>query len=162
MKKFIYIAFVILFVGCNSDRPSKPKNLIPKDEMSEIIYDVFILNAAKGVNKKVLENNGIFPQDYVYKKYRIDSLQFALSNEYYSYNIEMYESIMEKVKSKIEFEKKINDSINTLEDRTKDSERSQRFKTKDTLKKLKMKMQLDTVQEEKPKLKPKVFGQDND
>ena len=154
---------LILLVGCNSDRPSKPDNLISKDDMSEIIYDVFVLNAAKGVNKKILENNGIFPQDYIFKKYKIDSLQFALSNEYYAYNIDMYESIMAKVKLKIEFEKKKNDSINTIEDRTKDSARSQRLKTKDTLKKLKTKMKFDTLPMPKPKkVEPKVFGQDTD
>ena len=94
--------------------------------MSEIIYDVFLLNAAKGINKRILEKNGILPQDYVYKKYNIDSLQFAVSNDYYSYDTETYEAIMRKVKLKIEFEKKLNDSINEKEEKTKDSLRSQR------------------------------------
>ena len=162
MRNYIYIVLLVLLVGCNSDRPSKPDNLISKDEMSEIIYDVFLLNAAKGVNKKILENNGIFPQDYIFKKYKIDSLQFALSNEYYAYNIDIYESIMAKVKLKIEFEKRKNDSINTKEDRTKDSVRSQRMKTPDTLKKLKIRAKIDTLPVPKQKLEPKVFGQDND
>ena len=164
MKRFVSILIGILVIGCgNSDRPSKPKNLISKDKMSEIIYDVFLLNAAKGINKRILEKNGILPQDYVYKKYNIDSLQFAVSNDYYSYDTETYEAIMRKVKLKIEFEKKLNDSINEKEEKTKDSLRSQRFKNKDTLNRPKIRRDIiDTLSVQELKLKPKVFGSEDD
>ena len=105
MKNLIYILIGFLLFGCGSDRPEKPDNLIPKEKMSEIIYDVFVLNAAKGINKRILEQRGVFPQDYVYKKYHIDSLQFALSNDYYSYDTKTYEDIMAQVKQKIPTEK---------------------------------------------------------
>ncbi len=164
MKKLIYIVFGILIIGCgDSDRPTKPDNLISKEKMSDIIYDVFLLNAAKGVNKVVLEKNGILPQEYVFQKYNIDSLQFALSNDYYSYDTQVYEGIMEKVKLKIEQEKKINDSINSKEEKTKDSLRSARVKTNDTLSKMKIqKIKADTISPIESKMKPKVFGKDKD
>lgn len=164
MRNFIYIVIGILILGCgDSDRPSKPNNLIPKDKMSDIIYDVFLLNAAKGINKRVLEKNGIMPQDYVFKKYNIDSLQFATSNNYYAYDTDTYEGIMEKVKQRIEFEKKINDSINAKEEKKQDSIRTQRFKSKDTLNKVRMKKSVaDTLSRPKAKLKPNVFGRNSD
>ncbi len=161
MRKFLVILIGLLIVGCGgSNRPSKPDDLIPKEKMSDIIYDVFLLNAAKGINKYILEQNGIFPQEYVFKKYKIDSLQFALSNDYYSYDTKTYEDIISKVKSKIEFEKSKNDSINLKEEKTKDSLRLERAKIKDTLNLYKIEaLVIDTISPPKKlKVKSKVFG----
>lgn len=122
MKVFILIYFGILLVACSgSDRPAKPDNLISENKMSDVIYDIFVMNAAKGINKSILENNGIMPQEYVYKKHNIDSLQFAKSNDYYSYDTKTYEIIIDKVKQKLEAEKAKNEVISLKEDKTKDS-----------------------------------------
>lgn len=122
MRLFVLIYVGVLLVGCGiSDRPAKPENLISKDKMSDVIYDVFVLNAAKGINKSILENNGILPQEYVYKKHKIDSLQFAKSNDYYAYDTKIYESIMDKVKQKLEAEKAKNEVMILKEEKTKDS-----------------------------------------
>lgn len=122
MKKLIIIVLGILLINCQgSGRPKKPDNLISKDQMSAILYDVFLLNAAKGINKRALENHGILPQEYVYKKYNIDSLQFALSNAYYAYDTKTYEDIVEKVKQKLETQKEFNDALIIKEDKKRDS-----------------------------------------
>ena len=151
-------------LGCGgSDRPSKPDDLIPADQMSAIFYDIFILNAAKGVNKKLLDKNGILPQEYVYKKYSIDSLQFAQSNNYYSYDTKIYEGIVARVKQKIELEKKLNDSIILIEEKEKDSIRSRKIETKDTIENIIGQPKIvDTLPAIKPQLKPKIFGQGDD
>ena len=57
------------------------------------MFDVLLLNSAKGLQKKTLELHGVYPEDYVYTKYSIDSLQFALSNNYYAYDVESYKKI---------------------------------------------------------------------
>ncbi len=99
MKHFFCIIVLIALFGCSGmDKPKKPTNLIGKDKMTEIMYDVYILNAAKGVNRKILELNGVMPLDYVYKKYNIDSLQFAESNTYYAYDTEGYSAMIENVR----------------------------------------------------------------
>ncbi|MEZ4801187.1 MAG: DUF4296 domain-containing protein [Gelidibacter sp.] len=122
MRYFTIIVIAMVLCGCaDSDRPKKPDNLISKDKMSDILYDVFLLNAAKGINKRALENKGVLPQDYVYKKHHIDSLQFAQSNDYYSYDTKVYEAIMEKVKLKIVSEKKKYEALNEKEEKTRDS-----------------------------------------
>lgn len=170
MRQLVYILIGFLIFGCgNSDRPSKPDNLISETKMSEIIYDVFVLNSAKGINRRILEQNGILPEDYVYEKHGIDSLQFANSNDYYSYDTKIYERIMSTVKQKIESEKKINEVLVEREEKTNDSLKAIKLKSKDsTLQTLELQPEfelspLDSIVPEKPKrLKPKVFGQDGD
>lgn len=118
------------------NRPEKPKNLIAKDKMSDIMYDLYILNAAKGVNRKLLELNGVMPMDYVYKKYAIDSLQFAESNTYYTYDTEVYTIIIEKVKANLQKEKDFYEKLNEAEQKVTDSINEVNKKGKDTLLKL--------------------------
>lgn len=122
MKHFFYIIILISFIGCNTvDRPKKPKNLIAKDKMSEIMYDLYILNAAKGINRKLLERNGIMPLEHIYKKHGIDSLQFAESNTYYAYDMETYAAITEKVKNNLQKGKDIYEELTKEEERVRDS-----------------------------------------
>jgi len=108
LRKIIVLIFVALisFSCDNKDRPPKPSNLIPKDEMANILYDLYIVNAAKGVNRKVLEKRNLVPETYVLTKYNIDSTQFAQSNNYYAFDTEEYTTIVESVKSRLEREKK--------------------------------------------------------
>ncbi|MEM9679545.1 MAG: DUF4296 domain-containing protein [Bacteroidota bacterium] len=108
MKKYIIIVISFLvFYGCEDKQ--RPENLISEEQMSDILYDMFIVNSAKGVNRRLLEINGVKPETYILEKHNIDSLQFATSNEYYAKNFEQYRSIINKVKSKIEAQKVIYD-----------------------------------------------------
>lgn len=109
MRKFVLLVLsLILFLGCKRnkiERPEKPEDLIAEAKMVEVLYDMTLLSAAKGINKKVLENQGIFPQEYIFQKHNIDSAQFARSNAYYSFDIKDYQRIYDKVKSKLEEDK---------------------------------------------------------
>lgn len=114
MRQLKYILIFVLAISCNNnsiEKPKKPENLIRKDKMVEILYDMSIFTAAKGVNKKLIESKGILPEAYIYKKYNIDSLQFVQSNEYYTFNIDSYEDIYSKLKLKLQKEKAYYDSI---------------------------------------------------
>jgi len=138
MRNVIAIFFVLIFLGCNSiERPEKPDNLIPKAQMIDIMYDIFLLNSAKGVNKRMLESNGIEPEQYVFEKYGIDSTQFANSNNYYSYDTKTYESILEGIKEKINSKKKQYEALDKAEEEARkkkaDSLKAARTKTKDSL-----------------------------
>lgn len=102
------ICFVSVLFSCGKEiKPEKPENLIPEEEFTEILYDMFVINSAKGVNKKVMEENGLKPEQYIYDKYQIDSLQFAKSNEYYAFDSEKYAGILNKVKQNVENQKKM-------------------------------------------------------
>ena len=103
--RLIIVALVLALVGCKNnriDKPSKPENLLSQDQMVEVLYDMALLTSAKGLNRKVMENKGIVPRSYVFEKHNIDSMQFALSNEYYAYRIKDYEAIYQRVKAKLE------------------------------------------------------------
>lgn len=126
MRLVVASILTILFASCgNIDRPKKPKNLIPKDQMAHIILDLSLLRSAEGTYKTKLETEGYSLESYIYSRHQIDSVQFALSNEYYSYDLDTYLKIYEKVEDSLqklkEFydnervektkERKINDSI---------------------------------------------------
>jgi hypothetical protein len=93
-------------VGCTAT-VEKPKNLIDKDKMINILYDLSLLQAVRsqniggGVDSKAINA-------YIFKKYKIDSIQLAHSNKYYASDMEEYKQIFEGVKVKLEEESKKN------------------------------------------------------
>jgi len=104
-------------------QPDKPDNLISKEQMTEILYDMFIVNSAKGVNRRKLELEGINPERYILEKYNIDSLQFAQSNDYYAYDIETYSSMVETIKKRLTKEKEHYEAIDKKEQDAKKRKR---------------------------------------
>tara|TARA_B100000575_G_C23095484_1_gene631820 strand:- start:905 stop:1363 length:459 start_codon:yes stop_codon:yes gene_type:complete len=123
MKKIIFIFLVIYSCGSVTDKNIKPKNLISEDKMIDILYDMSLISVSKGINKRILENNGLKPKKYILKKYDIDSIQFVTSNKYYSKDLDIYLSIYEEVLNKLELNRElIIDSIeNYKKDRAKRS-----------------------------------------
>lgn len=140
MKKIVgYIILVFVVLSCNEiNKPKKPDNLISKSRMIDIITDISLVNAAKGVNKKLLEGNGINPENYIFQKYNIDSLQFAENNNYYAYDIKGYEDIYLKVKQRLEKQKSEYKTLEEKERKEKDSLRKLRTHTKDSKKRKKL------------------------
>ncbi len=136
LKYFLLVALVISCKNNNIEKPKKPDNLISTDKMIEVIYDISLINSVKGVNKKIIEHKGISPEDYIYKRHDIDSLQFALSNEYYAYNLKTYEAIYYNVKEKLEEDKNKFQAIIDAEQKIKDSINKKTRREFDSLKKL--------------------------
>ncbi len=103
MKNILSIILLFLLsISCNSNAVKKPENLIEREKMVDIIYDLSILEAAKSQKPIVLEQYQIQSNKYVYKKYRIDSMQFASSVKYYAADLEKYHAIYDSVNKKIE------------------------------------------------------------
>ncbi|WP_406685630.1 DUF4296 domain-containing protein [Seonamhaeicola sp. MEBiC1930] len=102
--KRILIFILFLFVAVSCGGPKKPKNLISKDKMVNILIDASLLASANASNKRILEEKGIYTNanTYVLNKYNIDSLQFAESNTYYTERIKDYEEIYQRVKDSLE------------------------------------------------------------
>lgn len=135
----VIIVLSLLLVACNrSNYIKKPDNLISKDKMSNILYDLYIINAAKGVNRKLLEKHGFVPETYVLTKYNIDSIQFADSNSYYAFKTEVYKVIVDEVKERLEKEKQEYEELRKKEGlsaKTKhDSIKKEGNKKKDSIK----------------------------
>ena len=112
MKKLTFIFLALFSCSFTIEKKEVPDNLISEEEMINILYDMSLISVSKGINKRILENNGMKPKKYILKKYDIDSLQFVTSNEYYSKDLERYLSIYEEVLNKLEVNREfIVDSI---------------------------------------------------
>jgi len=94
MKKYLLI--IVLIIGCSENVPD---NLIDKEKMENIIFDIMILNESSGFDLKVEKN--LLSDEFIYKKYNIDSLQFFESELYYSKNPRDHYEIYAKVKIRI-------------------------------------------------------------
>ena len=125
MKRFIVALLLGMSVlACEPKlKPEKPDHLIPKDKMTEVLYDMFVVNAAKGINRRKLELEGLNPEQYILQKHSIDSVQFAKSNDYYAHDIEAYSEIIETVKKRLTIEKDRFEAINKEEEDEKKRKR---------------------------------------
>jgi hypothetical protein len=103
MKKLaaLFLLFAIL-ISCQKPAVQKPDNLIDEEVMVDIMYDISVLEAMKSQKAVVLETNNINPNTYIYKKYKIDSLQFANSDKFYASDIKKYKEIFDKVNKRME------------------------------------------------------------
>ena len=131
MKKILFILFIFCSCEFVNNENLVPDNLIAEEKMVDILYDMSLISVSKGINKRILENNGMKPKKYILKKYNIDSLQFVLSNEYYSKDLERYLKIYEEVLNKLEMNREI--IVDSIENYKKDkAKRSQEIKLETT------------------------------
>ena len=106
MKYLIYIlALSATLASCKKEVVKKPDNLIPEDKMVDIIYDLAILEAIRTQKPMSIEQNNLDPRTYVYRKYQIDSVQFAASNKFYAGDVGRYKRIYETVDKRLETQK---------------------------------------------------------
>ena len=97
-------AILILLVSCGNSIVEKPDNLIDDDTMIEIFCDLAILDATKNSSYE----NGVSKfeaNDFILKKYKIDSLQFAKSNKYWASDVSKYKRMFKAVKDKLSDQK---------------------------------------------------------
>ncbi|WP_395061367.1 DUF4296 domain-containing protein [Flavobacterium sp.] len=110
MKKIIVLLFIAIafFVSsCKKDLVEKPKNLIDKDKMENIIYDLAILEAAKSQTMG-MQTNYPKPTDFLKSKYKVDSLTFAKSTQYYASDIKEYKKMYDRIKERLKADSKKN------------------------------------------------------
>lgn len=108
MRNAILLLLALLALGCGKPAVEKPDNLIDQQTMANIIYDLAVIEAMKTQDVALIGNAS---SDYVYKKYKVDSLRFVRSNQYYAAQIDQYKKIYEKVDARLAAEKNTADSI---------------------------------------------------
>lgn len=123
MKYWTIILFFSLGVfGCQDvKQPEKPKDLIGKDKMVDMLTEAYLANSARSVDNKSIITKGIKMDSLIYKNFGVDSLQFAKSNEFYAADINAYMEIFQKVEARLTGMQKEMDSIRVLEKSRKDS-----------------------------------------
>ena len=103
MRKIIlFLAITIAFVSCKEEVIPKPERLIAQDVMVDIMYDLTILEAIKNQNPASLDTFKINPRAYIFKKYKIDIIQYAKSNIYYASDYNEYKSMFEQISKRLD------------------------------------------------------------
>lgn len=122
MKKIIYTILVFVAVSaCTSNTIyEKPKNLLSKKEMADILTDMYLAEGARYVQNKALEKSADY-MPLVYEKYKIDSIRFAESNFYYTTKIDDYEEILKMVDNRLKTMKTKYDLMVKKEDSIRNS-----------------------------------------
>lgn len=114
--------FTLSFVGCQDvEQPEKPKNLISKEKMVDLLTEAYLANAARSVDNQSIIVKGIKLDSLIYKNFGVDSLQFAKSNAYYAADVNVYMEIFQKVEARLTAMQKKTDSIRDMEKRRVDS-----------------------------------------
>ncbi|MEL4306932.1 DUF4296 domain-containing protein [Joostella sp. CR20] len=111
MKQVVFLFFVfILIVGCKETIVDKPENILDKDVMTNIYYDIAVLNAAKSTAAKNLETYNFDPEEYIYRKYNIDSAQLSQNSIYYTSNPNLQSEMFTEVEKRLQ---KLKDTVDS-------------------------------------------------
>ena len=102
MNKFFNILILSVFLGaCTSNTIiKKPKNLIPKEQMVDLLTDIFLADGGDNIKNLHLQRNvNYFP--LVFEKHQIDTIRFKESNYYYTSRIDDYDEIIGEVDKRL-------------------------------------------------------------
>jgi hypothetical protein len=102
MKKgVLFFILISLIFSCKEEVVKKPENLIEKEIMVDVMYDLALLEAIKYQSPNALQAHKINPDEYIYKKYKIDSAQFVQSNMYYASDYKEYKKMYDQINSRL-------------------------------------------------------------
>ncbi|SDR79286.1 protein of unknown function [Christiangramia echinicola] len=136
-NRLVFLLLIFVSFSCQDLKTTeKPEDLIPEEKMVDVLTEMALLHAARNYNKQKLEETGIKPDEYIYEKYDIDSLQFEKSNNYYAEQYSDYERIYDSVKVRLQIMKSRLDSLRDIEIKIEDSiklSRKDSLKIKDSL-----------------------------
>ena len=110
-----------MMVSCAEKVVEEPENLIPKEQMMDILHDLAIFNAAQATTSRKFKDSRIDIMDFIYTKYDIDSAQFSQSDLYYASLPLEYQAIYEGVEARVKQKK---DTLEAIGKRRNDSVRA--------------------------------------
>jgi len=137
----ITLSLLALLFSCTSNTIyKKPDNLIPKEQMVDLLTDMFIANSAYGIKNISLQRK-IDYLPLVYEKYQIDSARFQDSNLYYMSRIDDYEEIYKAVESQLKKKYKEAEEVNRIADSLKLKETNDKALKKNSKKEMLSKLE---------------------
>jgi len=100
MKRVValLVLVVAIFLSCKNPYMDKPENLVSKDDMEQMLYDLAILEALKAQNPSQAYPS---PSQYIQQKYEVDSTTFSQSVKYYATDIKTYRKMYDHVKERL-------------------------------------------------------------
>lgn len=161
MKKILpFLVVLLLIVSCEKELAKAPKNLIAKEKMVNIMYDLSLLEALKNQNPSETDSLIINSNEYIFRKYKIDSIQFAQSNIYYATDYKEYLKMFEQIKARLDKNKSQTEALIKAEKKKealvkKKLKKSKNLKENDSVKKAKqnskIKKETDSINKTKKK-----------
>ena len=112
MKQVLFLFISLLMISCSKNPVPKPDNLLDDEVMVDIIYDISILQATDGSMPQKLIENDIKMDQYIFEKYKIDSVTYRQNQLYYAGDARKYKKLYKKVLERLEGENKA-DSLNS-------------------------------------------------
>lgn len=147
MKKILlFLVIFSLFVSCKKELAKEPAHLIEKPKMVDIMYDLSLIGAMRSQNSVLLDSFKNNSNEYIYKKYKIDSIQFAQSNIYYAADYKEYKKMYEQVKTRLANDKSLTEAAIKV-----DKKKALLLEKKN--KKLKLKRETDSIKKAKDSIK---------
>jgi hypothetical protein len=108
--KYLILSLFVLILSCKNDSlntVSKPKNLLTKNQMAEIIVDMHIAEAglnASNLSLDSLKNMSAGYDSFIFDKYQIKEEDFEKSYDYYlcvPYELDtVYQNVIELLNAK--------------------------------------------------------------
>ena len=111
MKKLVLVFCTIWLLSCSNNPVPKPDNLLDEEVMTNILFDIAILQATDGSMPLKLSEEHINSTTYIYKKYAIDSLTFYQNQRYYAADVKQYKKMYQEVLDRLNEEKDAANSI---------------------------------------------------
>jgi len=115
----ITVLLFLIVVGCAEKVVEPPADVIPREKMITVLYDLALLNATNSSFRNVMQKQNKQMMELLYERHNIDSLQLAQSDLYYASKPLEYEYIYEQIESRLkkkqksleDAKKQANDSI---------------------------------------------------
>ena len=127
MKKITCLLILTFLLSCAEKGPEKPTDLISKDKMVDLLFDMHLANKTRNI-KNLKDEKNINYLSIISEKHHIDSTRFKESHAYYMYQIATYQEIYKKIETRLDSllkkqEKivKIADSLKKLETKKLDT-----------------------------------------
>ena len=164
MKKILpFLIVMLILLSCKKEIIKTPDHLIDKEKMANIMYDLSLLEAIKVENPSSLDTFNINPNDYVFKKYKIDSIQFTQSNIYYAADYKEYKKMFEKIKARLDKNKSQVESLVKIQKKKdiilkKKKEKLKRKRETDSIKKVKKELKTSKEADSIKKIKERKLS----
>lgn len=102
MKFFLYIALIFLASCSDINNVERPDDFYGDEKMVEIMTDLYLMEASMTANRTAFTSLEMLPHDFIYEKYKTDSIVFSKNLNYYADRNSKYKEIMEQVQLKLE------------------------------------------------------------
>jgi len=151
MKNFIVIVLVLfLSISCKKELVKQPANLIEREKMVDIMYDLSLLEAMRYQKPLSLDSINSDPTNFILQKYKVDSLQFAQNNMYYASDYESYKDMFDEVNKRLAKNQRAADSLAKIDEKKAAKENKNKPKelkevSKDSVKKVIPKINIDSI-----------------